>query len=332
MNTPLASATAMPRCALVLISGKNNNYFYNLCGRRLAETLRELGFDVDLATLADYPVKRYDWCVLANISEVMSAIGNREAAFEKLRALKQSCAVMTSAALECVSAHWFGVVLEQTRALEIESLLDIGLHDQRAGLPADACAMYHFLPAGLTTSELRRLDEPNADERRTIPWAFVGHQTPQRVAFVDYLVQHVDPAGFVYLPHLHTPVLEHGSPHINQEQFERVLRHTRYQIWCSHHDAFYVESERFRMSLLAGSVPVKVLPDGQPIPPVPFSYLMIQGRDLGARLRSCDFHELRQRFRGDFRRITPLRLGLAGFLRTVGVLDAASERPGLRAA
>ncbi len=330
MNTPFASATATRR-ALVLISGKNNNYFYNLCGRRLAEALCELAFDVDLATLADHPAQRYDWCVLANISEVMSAVGSQEIAFEKLRALKKSCNVMTSAALECVAAHWFGVVHEQTRALEIETLLDIGLHDQREGLPADARASYHFLPAGLTTSELRRLDEPDADERRTIPWAFVGHQTPQRVAFVDYLVQHVDPGGFVYLPQLHTPVLEKGSPHINQEQFERVLQHTRYQIWCSHHDAFYVESERFRMSLLAGSVPVKVLPDGQQIPPVPFSYLMIPFRELAARLRTLDFHELRQRFRDDFRQITPLAVGLAGFLKTVGVL-AAPERPALRAA
>ena len=312
----------MHKQALVLIAGNANNYFYNLCGRRLAESLHDLSFEVDIATLADLPSKTYDWCVLANISEVASAVSDNTAALEKLRRLKKSCKVMTSAGMECVGARWFRLVQELTRAVDIQSYLDIGLHDQGEHLPRDARSTYYFLENGLTTTELRNLDEHPLDDQRTIPWAFIGHQTPERAAFVDYLVQHIDPGGFVYLPQLHSPCLETGSPHINQEQFNQVLRHTRYQMWCSHHDAFYMECERFRMSLLAGGVPVKVLYQSCQRPPeAPFPYLMIEARDLAERWRSFDFHEVRRRFRNDFRQIKPLKTGLAEFLAAVSVID-----------
>ncbi len=323
MDTPLLSGTGSKRRALVLISGKSNNYFYNLCGRRLAETLRELSFEVDVTTLAEHPSKTYDWCVLSNISEVMLPLGDMVRAFEKLRKLKQSCKVMTSAAMECAATHWFRPLQEYTQEMEIESFLDIGLHDQREYLPADARSTYHFLMNGLTTSETASLDdESQLDKHRPIPWAFVGHQTPERVAVVDYLIQHVDPRGFVYIPHHHSAILEKGSPHMNQEQFDQVLHHTRYQIWCSHHEAFYLESERFRMSLLAGSVPVKVVADSRHIrPDLPFSYLTIEAADLAERLRSFDFKTVRQRFRHDFRQLAPLRVGLAEFLVAVSVIE-----------
>ena len=73
---PLTGLNDSKRRALVLISGKSNNYFYNLCGRRLAETLRELAFEVDVTTLAEHPNNTYDWCVLSNISEVMLPLGD----------------------------------------------------------------------------------------------------------------------------------------------------------------------------------------------------------------------------------------------------------------
>ena len=86
---------------------------------------------------------------------------------------------------------------------------------------------------------------------RHIPWAFVGHMTESRVALVDFLVHQFDPGGFVYIPTL-APYTETDSPHLNQREFERVLYHTRYQMWRSHHEHFYLEPERFRTSLLTG--------------------------------------------------------------------------------
>ena len=230
---------------------------------------------------------------------------------------------MTSAAMECAATHWFRPLQEYTQQMELETFLDIGLNDQQEHLTDDNRATYHFLMNGLTTSEMACLEEEtDLDKQRSIPWAFVGHQTPERVAMVDYLIQHVDPRGFVYIPHHHSAILEKGSPHLNQEQFDKVLHHTRYQIWCSHHGAFYVESERFRMSLLAGSVPIKVVSDASHIrPDMPFSYLTIEVRELAERLRCFAFQATRQRFRDDFRQLKPLREGLAEFLSTVGVLD-----------
>ena len=326
MDTPASIRRWARRKALVLIPGAVN-YFYNLCGRRLAETLRELSFDVDLATLADHPAGPYDWCVLSNISEVLFSCSDCGAGLEKLRALKKSCAVMTSTSIDCVATSWYQNISSFCRAVGIDSILDFCLHDQRDLLAGDARASYHYLPAGLTTSELRALgDERGLDDGRTIPWAFVGHQTPDRTALVDYLVRNVDPRGFVYIPRL-APYKEADSPHLNQQQFEGVLRRTRYQVWSSHHHSFYMESERFRMSLLAGGVPVKVL--SRPLPPgqaVPFPYLMVEEAELAERLSSFDFQAVRRRFRDDFRRVKALRVGLADFLVAVSVLDRREVR------
>jgi hypothetical protein len=326
METPTSSLRRAGRKALVLIPGAVN-YFYNLCGRRLAETLRELSFAVDVCTLADHPAGRYDWCVLSNISEVLHGYGDYDAALTRLRALKKSCGVMTSAAIDSVATPWYQNIRTHCRAAGIETILDFSLHDQRGLLAEDARATYHYLPAGLTTAELRGLDdERGLDDGRTIPWAFVGHHTPDRTALVDYLVRKVDPRGFVYIPRL-APYQEKDSPHLNEQQFDAVLRRTRYQIWSSHHHAFYMESERFRMSLLAGGVPVKVL--CRPLPPgedAPFSYLMVEQAALAGRLGSFDFHEVRRRFRDDFRRVQTLRAGLAEFLAAVSVLDRREVR------
>jgi hypothetical protein len=145
--------------------------------------------------------------------------------------------------------------------------------------------------------------------------------TTARTALVDYLVREVDPRGFAYIPQF-APYTEKGSPHLNGEQFLAVLRRTRYQIWCSHHSAFYMESERFRMSLLAGGVPVKVLASAEHCQAAaPFSYLMIEQSVLAERLRSFDFEVIRRRFRDDFRQIQPLPAGLAAFLASTSVLD-----------
>src|SRR5262249_46022612 len=155
---------------------------------------------------------------------------------------------------------------------------------------------------------------------RTFPWAFVGHSTPERTALVDYLLQAVDPRGFVYMPAL-TTFTEKGSPHLNQQQFERVLRHTRYQFWCSHHAHFYMEPERFRTSLLTGGVPVKVVESKAKVPPsVPFSYLVVEERNLAGWVKEGVFAQVRRRFRRDFLGLGRLHHHLAHHLVQAGVL------------
>ena len=164
-------------------------------------------------------------------------------------------------------------------------ILDLGLHSQVQFLKPEDQANYRFVFSGLTPSEARQLELLDEDDaERTIPWAFVGHMTPHRVALVDHLVQSVDPRGFVYMPAA-APYTETGSPHLNQQQFERVLDRTRYQVWCSHHRYFYMEPERFRSSLLTGGVPVKVVDSRQDTPEsAPLGYLMMERADVGERL------------------------------------------------
>jgi hypothetical protein len=325
MSAPLAIwAKPKPR-ALVLIPG-TVNYFYNLAGHRLAETLRDLSFDVDVQVLGAQPPAAYDWCILSTVSEVMHAFGDRTAAVTKLRELRESCATMSSLLIDSVEGPWYRRIAEDCQAVGIRHILDLSLHNQRASLPKGARPAYHYLPSGLTASESRSLDKDAGDEPRPIPWAFVGHLTPARAALVERLVREVDPRGFVYIPQC-APYTEKGSPHLNGQQFHAVLRQTRYQVWCSHHATFYMESERFRMSLLAGGVPVKVL--AGPLRhhvTAPFDYLMVEEKDLADALRTFDFEAVRQRFRDDFRQIKPLRAGLAEFLASISVLDGDEPR------
>jgi hypothetical protein len=143
--------------------------------------------------------------------------------------------------------------------------------------------------------------------------------TPYRAALVDHLIQQVDPRGFVYMPAA-APYTERGSPHLNQQQFERVLGRTRYQVWCSHHSYFYMEPERFRSSLLTGGVPVKIVESKREVPAsAPLAYLMMEAADVGERLTPRVFSRLRRRFRDDWRRFPTLAQEMARVLRDAGL-------------
>jgi hypothetical protein len=119
------------------------------------------------------------------------------------------------------------------------------------------------------------------------------------------LVCEYDARGVFYLPKLE-PVTADG-PHLNEAQFHRVLGHTRYQVWCSHHPGFYLEGERFRASLLTGGVPLKINQQTVPASTTAlFDYLLLNSADFPARMRTLDFAATRQRFAADFYRLPGL--------------------------
>lgn len=307
--------------ALVLIPG-SINYFYNLTGRRIAEALRALGFRVNLSTLADCPGRGYDWAVLVNATEVLLSFGEEAAGLEELRALRRRCRSLASCSLDCAATPWYERLRAVCVSADVDAIIDLGLTDQSRYLHETGRPVYHFIPSGLTPSERRELAAVEAaDDERPIPWSFVGHFTPPRAALVDLLVRAVDPRGFVYLPAL-APYTEKDSPHLTQGQYEAVLRRTRFQVWCSHHHHFYMEPERFRTSLLTGSVPVKVVETKEGLPEsAPFRYLVVHEDDLSSRLRAGVFQRVRQRFREDFKRIEGLEHGLAEYLTAAGILE-----------
>jgi len=313
--------------ALIVIPG-TVNYFYNQSGRRLGEALRELGGEVDIATLQECPERDYDWCIFSNITEVLYAVGEEEGV-RRIRSLAPRWRHTASCAIDCVRTVWYERIWESCRRCGIELILDMALCDQSRFLAADRLSNYRFVFSGLTPSERDALEElSQRDQPRTFPWAFVGHKTAYRAALLDHLLQSVDVGGFVYMPSP-APYTENGSPHLNQEKFEMVLRQTRYQIWCSHHHHFYMEPERFRASLLTGGVPVKILDSLDNVPSdAPFSYLMMSAEQVGPRLRDGIFQRVRRRFHSDWRG-APL---LSEELSRVLLLPSAAEQTRCRAA
>jgi hypothetical protein len=312
LNTP-------SRRALIIIPG-TVNYFYNLSGRRIGEALQELGFTVAVRTLAECSEDGYDWCVLSNITEILHAYGDEAGGLARIRAIGGRCRALASLAIDCVSTPWYGRIRDLSRSAGAGLILDLALHDQGPWLESADREDYRFVFSGLTPSERRQLDALDEDDTdRTIPWAFVGHVTPHRAALVDHLVQTVDPGGFVYMPAA-APYTEKGSPHLNQEQFERVLAKTQYQVWCSHHQYFYMEPERFRTSLLTGGVPVKIVDSLRDVPDtVPLSYLMMEPGDVGQRLTARVFPRLRRLLWQEWRRFPTLAQELGRILGEVGI-------------
>jgi hypothetical protein len=315
--------------ALILIPG-TINHFYNLSGRRIAEALRELGFAVRLSTLSD-EIDRdgdsdagYDLCVLSSIMEMLNAYGDQAGGLDRIRAIGRRCRVLASLTLECISMHWHHRLHEFSVAAGADLILDLGVYDQSEFRAPDDPLEYRFVFSGLTPSERRRLDaQDDIDANRTIPWAFVGQATAERAALVDHLIQTVDPRGFVYMAGT-MPYAEKGSPHLNQEQFEKVLERTRYQIWCSHHSYFYMETERFRASLLTGSVPIKIVDSRDSVPlSAPFRYLVWEPGELKGRVTDDRFGPLRQRFRQDWLGFPTLSAALAPVLTEAGILASS---------
>lgn len=336
------------RSALVIVPN-GVNYAYEVHGRRIAEALRQLGFDVDVRELTSYLNREYDWCFLTNITEIIvgycrfgaAAIfaaqlrasdkeedpkvpapittTQGQAALDAIRRLHDYCGRVVCCPMEATGTHWYAAIEGYCQATGITTILDFGLTDQTATLPESGRAMYRFIVNGLTARERRSLDEI-WDEDRPIPWSFIGHRTQHRAILVDRLINEVDPCGFVYLPRLSINPAK-GSPHLNEAQYAAVLRRSRYHVWCSHHPHFYMEVERFRMSLLAGCVPMKVVAPSQVVSArLVFQSNVVPEDQLAIRLREIDFHAQRRRFREEFCQLPCLSDSLDKFFASDGLV------------
>lgn len=311
---------------LVLIPG-SVSYFYNVTGRRVADALRTLGCDVDVHTLPSARQGEYDWCLAVDLTEITQAWGDKREAMRRFDEVRAECGRTAVILQECVNTHWFidasGLVAEAG----VDTVLDLGLNDQTDQLAPSTATRYRFVLNGLTRREhaLARSMPPDSEDR-PIPWVFIGHFTPTRAALVNRLVNEVDPGGFVYLPRL-DPVTEDG-PHINASQLRRVLERSRYQVWCAHHSHFHLEGERFRNSLLAGGVPIKImLGPATTGASVPFPYLMLDEQHFEQLLREMDFEAARAQFREEFFALPTLEDCLAEVVMTNGPTTALG-RPG----
>ena len=312
----LRTGTSRPRPelpaarALVVIPG-SVNYFNNRLGHRMAESLGALGWLVKVTTLDVVADEEYDWCFLVSVSEIVHGQNNRDQVLRCLRALRRRSSRLALVLRECATGHWAEASYRLARELGIDLYLDLNLLSQAEGVPADLRPAYRFVFNGLTQSE-RDIVQKNAGapEERPIPWTFVGLRTSTRARLAHQLVTTVAPDGFLYLPAPREPYTE-GSPHLSEEQFWAVLTRSRYQVWCSQFDHFFLEAERFRMSVLTGAVPLKVLlQPSDRSRDIPFSRLLCTPDTLSEQLRYLDFVEVRKAFAEEFLQLPSLEESL----------------------
>lgn len=299
--------------ALVLIPA-GMNYYHELHGHRLAEALRSLGLVVDVGNLGEQIDATYDLCVLTNISEMLFGSGSAAGVTSAIGHLRPYCRAVACCLHDSTDINSYEEFQRRYQATGIGTILDIGFHDRSAALPPSVRSLYHFVPNGLTSSEQEAASREKSEEERPIPWVFIGHATAPRVALVNNLITRVDPRGFVYMPNLGKDAVKEVQT-LNQRQYETVLRKCCYHIWFSPYQHFCLESERFRLSLLTGCVPIKVIAEHEDGPSsVPFDYLALRESEAAGKIRQFDFHEMWRRFHADFLAFPSLAEGLAKFL------------------
>ena len=313
--------------SVLLLTAGNVNYFYDRFAQRMAEALANLGVDAHVATLRDFPARDFDCCFVVGLGEVVIGHGDRAGALQKLAEIRAASRFTALWNFESMATCWFDKARELLDRVGFDILVDTNFHRQDYLVPPKLRDRYEFVHFGLTRQErveISRFRNLQDVAERPIPWATVGHATDARIAVANYLVQSVDPSGFVYLPPL-SPVTKDG-PHLNEQQYQAVLRRSRFHVWCSHHGAFYMEFDRFRDSALAGGVPIKVVFESLPSDQdCPFSNFLLPFEDLAPRLREMDFFQARERFLAEYEGLPTLEAELLRFfhkMRARGALAA----------
>jgi hypothetical protein len=150
--------------------------------------------------------------------------------------------------------------------------------------------------------------QPGSAER-PIPWVFVGRRSKRRLRLLQQIRAALPPNGFVYMPR--PGLIAENGLHLDGAQYQAVLRRARLQIWTSHHDAFYLESERFRNSALAGCLPIKVVSqDTSPPASVPFRGLLVLDSGLSEALSGLDYEHAWRCFAEEYAALPSLGAGL----------------------
>jgi len=312
--------------ALLLTAG-NVNYFYDRSALRMAEALANLGVDAQVATLRDFPARDFDCCFVVGVGEIVTGHCDRADALRKLAEIRAASRFTAVWNFDSMATPWFAMTRELLGRVGFDVLVDTNLHSQDHLVPWELRDRHDSVFYGLTRQErieIGRFRNLQDAAQRPIPWATVGHATDARIAVAHHLVQSVDPSGFVYLPPL-SPVTKDG-PHLNEQQYQAVLRRSRFHVWCSHHGAFYMEFDRFRDSALAGGVPIKVVFESLPSDQdCPFSNFLLPFEDLAPRLREMDFFQARERFLAEYEGLPTLEAELLRFfhkMRARGALAA----------
>lgn len=141
-------------------------------------------------------------------------------------------------------------------SVDFDAIFDVGFVSQSAKHP-NGDVPYYFVFNGPTKWEEQTIAELPLSRERPIPWAVVGHQTPEHLRVVAELIDHKRyPGGFVFLQPL-IRMRKRGSP-LSSSELAAVLSQSRFHLWSAQRSSAHYESSRFIEALLAGAVPCKI--------------------------------------------------------------------------
>ncbi|MGL5097762.1 MAG: hypothetical protein ACRDD1_19410, partial [Planctomycetia bacterium] len=218
--------------------------------------------------------------------------------------------------LDAVRNNWGRKNIELMGKVGVPHLFDLTLYRQDWLLPDDFPVDYHFVPAALLPAEQAVVEQHRRDDRpRAIPWTMIGHATSHRLHMVETFTRRIDARGFVYMPRL--TAFKNDDHHLGRAKIARILKETLYYVWCSHHDLFYIEGERFRDAALYGCVPIKIMADRPDFADLPFKSCLVAEEGIVETMRAMDGQAARRRFLEEYREWPGLADALADVVEKV---------------
>jgi hypothetical protein len=250
-----------PKVDAVLVYAPAQNAFYTNFARRLYLACREAGATVglvssDLVQKIPPDTVRSSIAILVNPRDLVHGLSDKRPFYETVDCFRNRMMVLA----EAVETRWFSQQFDLP--ISIDSIVDVGFVSQASKMQQYGFDVpYRFLFNGLLKREREKLAARAAAQssERSIPWAFVGHKTYERVEFARFLIETVDAEGAVFLPEQGHGVRP-GSGAISPMGMDLLLKKSRYYVWMAHHEFAYYESFRYREAVLNGAVPLKLEP------------------------------------------------------------------------
>jgi hypothetical protein len=246
----------------IVIYPRKINWFYENQARVIANELRS--FEVDAVAIASDDIgslKKYkgDALVLSLWESITSAEwqGVGPEFLEIIRGIERRVLLN----YDCIFSQYFDRHFVHDIGLVTE-IFDITMapqtdlaHVHCTDLARVRCVPYKWIPEAFSSSEHSELAywKPG----RKIPWATLGHGSPDRAALVSAAISAIDPNGFIFMPPVRPYDAQSGFA---RDAIDRVLRQTDLYLWGSHHSYPYHEGLRALHAIAAGAIPAKIDP------------------------------------------------------------------------
>lgn len=283
----------MKQKKLTIVFPSLENGFYQDLARRIGAACEEISRPVELRAAQEIDLLTQESLkervlLLAMPSECLGAVDNSGRFLSSVARAKKRILLLAEAVED------EGCRVQFDLPVEYDAFVDVGFEPQEEKA-ADFSVPYHLLLNGPTKPERRVLKSKFSGEKRNIPWTLVGNMVRERAQLLADLVERVDPGGFVFMPKSHVPgrkiLLENDHWRISPSALSKVLRNTRYYVWCSRPGVEHYESFRFTDALLAGAVPCKIGGENfRKAPSIPCIFSSVE--DFGERIENAGFDRM----------------------------------------